>query len=156
MNFNATLIGQMVAFAVFVWFCSKFIWPHIIKVMEDRKTRIADGLAAAEKGMHDLELAGKRATEILREGKEQSQVLIAQAQKRHDEIVDEAKDNARIEGDRILGAARAEIDQERQQAKVELRHEVARLAVLGAEQILMREVNQAAHKEILDRISAGL
>lgn len=156
MNFNATLIGQMIAFAIFVWFCMKFVWPYIIQAMEDRKTRIADGLAAAEKGVHDLELAEKRATEILHEGKEQSQVLITQAQKRHDEIVDEAKDNARIEGDRILAAARAEIDQERQQAKVELRHEVAQLAVLGAEQILMREVDQAAHKEILDRISTGL
>ena len=146
----------MVAFAVFVWFCTKFVWPHIIKAMEDRKTRIADGLAAAEKGVHDLELASKRATEILHEGKEQSQLLISQAQKRHDEIVDEAKDNARIEGDRILAAARAEIDQERQQAKVELRQEVARLAVLGAEQILRREVDQTTHKEILDRVSTGL
>ena len=156
MNFNATLFGQMIAFAIFVWFCMKFVWPPIIKALEDRKTRIADGLAAAEKGVHDLELASRRATEILHEGKEQSQVLIAQAQKRHDEIVEEAKDNARIEGDRILAAARAEIDQERQQAKVELRHDVARLAVLGAEQILMREVDQTAHKEILERISAGL
>ncbi len=156
MNFNATLIGQMIAFAVFVWFCTKFVWPHIIKAMEDRKTRIADGLAAAEKGLHDLELAEKRARDILHEGKEQSQVLIAQAQKRHDEIVEEAKDNARIEGDRILAAARAEIDHERQQAKVELRQEVARLAVMGAEQILRREVDQTAHKEILDRVSAGL
>ena len=156
MNFNATLIGQMIAFAIFVWFCMKFVWPYIIQAMEDRKTRIADGLAAAEKGVHDLELAEKRATEILHEGKEQSQVLIAQAQKRHDEIVEEAKDNARIEGDRILAAARAEIDQERQQAKVELRQEVARLAILGAEQILMREVDQNTHKEILDRVSAGL
>jgi len=156
MNFNATLIGQMIAFAIFVWFCKKFVWPHIIKAMEDRKTRIADGLAAAEKGVHDLELAEKRALEILHEGKDQSQTLIAQAQKRHDEIVEEAKGNARVEGDRILAAARAEIDQERQQAKVELRQEVARLAVLGAEQILMREVNQTAHKEILDRISTNL
>jgi len=156
MNFNATLIGQMIAFAIFVWFCKKFVWPHIIQAMEDRKTRIADGLAAAEKGVHDLELAEKRATEILHQGKEQSQVLIAQATKRHDEIVDEAKDNARIEGDRILAAARAEIDQERQQAKVELRQQVARLAVQGAEQILMREVDQAAHKEMLDRISTSL
>jgi F-type H+-transporting ATPase subunit b len=156
MNFNATLYGQMIAFGIFVWFCMKFVWPHIIKAMEDRKAHIADGLAAAEKGVHDLELAEKRAREILHEGREQSQVLITQAQKRHDEIVEEAKGDARNEGDRILAAARAEIDQERQQAKVELRQEVARLAVLGAEQILMREVNQSAHKEILDRISAGL
>ena len=156
MNFNLTLIGQSVAMIVFVWFCMKYIWPPLLGALEERKTRIADGLAAAEKGVHDLELAEKRATEILHEGREQSQMLIAQAQKRHDEIVEEAKGNARIEGDRILAAARAEIDQERQQAKVELRHDVARLAILGAEQILMREVDQTAHKEILDRVSADL
>ena len=156
MNFNATLFGQMIAFAVFWFFCWKFVWPLIINALEERKTRIADGLAAAEKGVHQLELAEKRAKEILHEGKEQSQSLIAQAQKRHDEIVEEAKQNARTEGDRILAAKRAEIDQERQQAKEALRQDVARLAVAAAGQILMREVDQAAHKEVLDRISATL
>jgi len=156
MNFNATLIGQMFAFGVFWFFCYKFIWPVIIGKLEERKTRIADGLAAGEKGQHELVLAEKRATEILHEGKDQSQNFISQAQKRADEIVEEAKEDARAEGERILAAARAEIDQERQQVKEELRNQVATLAVAGAEQILMREVDSNAHKEVLDQISGGL
>jgi F-type H+-transporting ATPase subunit b len=156
MNFNATLIGQMISFAVFWFFCYKFIWPAITGAMEERKTRIADGIAAGEKGHKDLELAEGRAKGLLVEGKEQSKEILSQAQRRHDEVVEEAKDNARIEGERILVAARAEIDQERQSAKEELRQEVARLAVAGAEQILLREVDRAAHKEVLDKISASL
>ena len=156
MNFNATLIGQMISFAIFWWFCTKFVWPFIIKALEDRKKMIADGLAAGEKGIHDLELAEKRAREILHEGKEQSQGFINQAQKRADEIVDEAKDHARVEGDRIIAASRAEIEQERQQVKEDLRQEVATLAIAGAEQILRREVDRAAHREVLDQISAIL
>ena len=156
MNFNATLIGQMISFAVFAWFCTKFIWPVIIKALDDRQAKIADGLAEAEKGHHELELAEKRSAEILREGKEKSREFIDQAQKRHDEIVEEAKDNARIEGERILIAARVEIDQERQLAKDSLRAEVSALAIAGAEQILMREVDKNAHNEVLDKISASL
>ena len=105
MNFNATLIGQMFAFAVFVWFCMKFVWPFVIKALEERKKTIADGLAAAEKGQHELELAEHRATEILKEGKEKSQEYINQAQKRADEIVEEAKESAKVEGDRIIANA---------------------------------------------------
>ncbi len=156
MNFNATLIGQIISFAVFAWFCTKFIWPVIIKALDDRQATIADGLAAAEKGQHELELAEKRATEILREGKEKSKEFIDQAQKRHDEIVDEAEDDAREEGERILHAARVEIEQERQEAKETLRDEVSALAIAGAEQILMREVDKNAHNEVLDKISASL
>jgi len=156
MNFNATVIGQMIAFAVFVWFCMKFIWPFIIQALEERKKTIADGLAAAEKGQHELEMAEKRAIEILKEGKEKSQDFINQAQNRADEIVDEAKGNAKDEGDRIIAAAHTEIDQERQQVREELRQQVAVLAVAGAEQILEREVDQKAHKEVLDKISATL
>ena len=156
MNFNATLIGQIISFAVFWWFCTKFVWPIIIGILDERKTRIADGLAAGEKGQKDLELAEARAKELLHDGKEQSKEIIGQGQKRHDEIVDEAKENARIEGERILVAARAEIEQERQKAKEQLRQEVARLAVAGAEQILLREVDQATHKEMLVKISASL
>ena len=156
MNFNATLIGQIISFAVFAWFCTKFIWPVIIKALDDRQAKIADGLAAAEKGQHELELAEKRATEILREGKEKSKEFNDQAQKRHDEIVDGAKDDAREEGKRILTAARAEIEQDRQEAKETLRAEVSVLAIAGAEQILMREVDKNAHNEVLDKISASL
>jgi len=156
MNFNATLIGQMIAFAVFWYFCAKLVWPLIIQTLEERKTRIADGLAAAEKGVHDLGLANKRAAEILHEGKEQSKGYIGQAQKRADEIIEEAKENARREGERILVATRAEIDQERQMAREALRQDVAALALAGAEQILMREVNRDVHRDVLNRISASL
>ena len=156
MNFNATLIGQIISFAVFAWFCTKFIWPVIIKALDDRQATIADGLTAAEKGQHELELAEKRSIEILREGKEKSKEFIDQAQKRHDEIVDEAKDDAREEGERILHAARVEIEQERQEAKETLRAEVSALAIAGAEQILMKEVDKNAHNEVLNKISASL
>ncbi len=156
MNFNATVIGQIIAFAVFWWFCWRFVWPLIIEALDERNARIADGLAAAEKGVKELEQANSRAREILQQGKEQSQGYISQAQKRADEIVEEGKENARAEGERILAAARAEIDQERQQAREQLRREVATLALAGAEQILMREVDEAAHREVLNKVSASL
>ena len=156
MNFNATLFGQMIAFAVFWWFCAKYIWPMITGALEERNTRIADGLAAAEKGVQELADAEERSKEILQDGKEQSQGFIAQAQKRADELVEESKETARAEGERILAAARAEIEQEKQQAREELRQQVAKLAIAGAEQILMREVDEAAHKEVLDKVSASL
>lgn len=156
MNITATLIGQSISFFLFVVFTMKYVWPPIMNALNERKKKIADGLAEAEKGHHELELAEKRSAEILREGKEKSREFIDQAQKRHDEIVEEAKDNARIEGERILIAARVEIDQERQQAKDSLRAEVSALAIAGAEQILMREVDKNAHNEVLDKISASL
>ena len=156
MNITATLIGQSISFFLFVVFTMKYVWPPIMNALNERKKKIADGLAEAEKGHHELELAEKRSAEILREGKEKSREFIDQAQKRHDEIVDEAKDAAREEGERIKQAARVEIDQERQLAKDSLRAEVSALAIAGAEQILMREVDKNAHNEVLDKISASL
>jgi len=156
MNITATLIGQSISFFLFVVFTMKYVWPPIMNALNERKKKIADGLAEAEKGHHELELAEKRSAEILREGKEKSREFIDQAQKRHDEIVDEAKDAAREEGERILHAARVEIEQERQEAKETLRAEVSTLAIAGAEQILMREVDKNAHNEVLDKISASL
>ncbi len=156
MNITVTLFAQSFSFFLFVAFTMKYVWPPIMNALNERTKRIADGLAEAEKGHHELELAEKRSAEILREGKEKSKEFIDQAQKRHDEIVDEAKDAAREEGERILTAARVEIDQERQQAKESLRAEVSALAIAGAEQILMREVDKNAHNEVLDKISASL
>ena len=101
MNLNATIIGQMIAFAVFVAFCMKFVWPPIMAALEERTKKIADGLAAAERGRHEQELAEKRATQVIHEAKEQANEIISQAQRRGNEIVDESKDNARVEGDRI-------------------------------------------------------
>lgn len=156
MNFNATLIGQSIAFAVYVWFVMKYVWPFLSKMLEDRKTKIADGLAAAEKGHHELELAEQRSIKILKEGKEQAQQVISNAQKRGDEIVEEAKENAKAEGERILAATRSEIDQEIQQARDGLRNEVSSLAIAGAEKVLMREVDEATHKEVLTKLSAQI
>ncbi len=156
MNFNATLIGQSIAFVVYLWFIMKYVWPVLSKMLEDRKAKIADGLAAAEKGQHELELAEQRSTSIIKEGKEKAQELIANAQKRADEIVEESKDNARIEGERILTAARATVEQDIQQAREGLRNEVSNLAIAGAEQILMKEVDASAHKDVLSKLSSQL
>jgi F-type H+-transporting ATPase subunit b len=156
MNFNATIIGQTIAFAVFVWFCMKFVWPLLLGMIEAREKRIADGLAAAEKGDKKLEEAEQKYNELVDEAKKQAATIIAQAQKRHDEVVEEAKTNARVEGDRIKEAARSDIDQEKEMAREALKKQVADLALLGAEQILMREVDHKAHNEVLNKISAGL
>ena len=156
MNMNLTLIGQAISFAIFVWFCLKYVWPPILKALEERETRIAEGLAAAERGKHELELAEQRATEAMREGKDKAQEFISQAQKRADEIVESAKESAREEADKIKAAAAAEIDQERNRAKDELRAQVAALAVAGAEQILMREIDEQAHHDVLDKLAANL
>lgn len=156
MNMNLTLLGQAISFGIFVWFCMKYVWPPVIKALEERETRIADGLAAGERGRHDLELAEKRAADLLREGREKAQDFVTQAQKRADEIVEAAKHTAREEADRIKAAAAAEIEQNRNRARDELRGQVARLAVAGAEQVLMREVNEAAHRDVLDKLAANL
>ena len=156
MNITVTLFAQSFSFFLFVVFTMKYVWPPIMNALNERTKKIADGLAEAEKGHHELELAEKRSTEILREGKEKSKEFIDQAQKRHDEIVEAAKDDAREEGESILHAARVEIEQERQEAKETLRAEVSALAIAGAEQILMKEVDKNAHNEVLDKISASL
>ncbi len=156
MNINLTLIGQTVAFIVFVSFCMKFIWPPIMRALEERKTRIADGLAAAERGHHEKELAEQRAKDILVQAREQAKEIIAGAQRRGDEIVDEAKGEARVEGQRLLTAAKADVDQQMNLAREELRGEVVKLAVSGAEQVLMKEVDAAAHSEALQKLAARL
>lgn len=156
MNFNATIIGQTIAFAFFVWFSMKFIWPLLLGMIEAREKRIADGLAAAEKGEEKLQQAEQKYNELVDEGKQQAATIIAQAQKRHDEIVEEAKDNARAEGDRIKQAAHGDIEQEKEMARQALKKQVADLALQGAEQILMREVDRKAHNDVLNKISASL
>jgi len=153
MNINLTLIAQLASFALFVWFTMKFVWPPLVKALEERKARIADGLAAAERGVHEKELAEQAAKEKLHEAKLQSAEIVARAEKRAAEIVDEAKEQARAEGERILAAARAEIDQELNKAREALRAKVGELAVAGAEKILRREIDASAHKEILDELA---
>jgi len=156
MNFNATIIGQTIAFAVFVWFCMKFVWPLLLGMIEERERRIADGLAAGEKGEQKLIEAEQRFTAAVEEGKHKAAEIIGQAQKRGDEIIEEAKQSAKAEGQRQLEAAKSEIEQEKERARQELKQQVAALAIAGAEQILMREVDQNAHNDVLTKISAEL
>ena len=152
MNLNATIIGQMIAFALFVAFCMKYVWPPIMAALEDRKKKIADGLAAAERGKHEQELAEKRAQQVIHEAKEQASEIISQAQRRGNEIVDESKENAHVEGDRILTSAKAEIEQEANRAKDGLRLQVGDIALAGAAKILSREINKEAHTDLLDEL----
>jgi F-type H+-transporting ATPase subunit b len=156
MNINLTLIGQLLAFVVFVWFTKKYVWTPIIAALNERKAKIADGLAAAERGQHEQELAKERAVEELKKAKAQAAEIINQANKRANEIVDEAKENARSEGARILAAAQADIEQETNRARETLRGKVAELAVAGAEKILRREINADAHSEVLDTVARQL
>ena len=156
MNFNATLIGQSITFFFFVWFCMKYVWPPIMNALEMRKKQIADGLAAADRGKHELELASKKAGDNLRDAKAQAAEVIAQAEKRAAQIVDEAKAAAKEEGDRQIAAAKAEIDQEANRARESLREQVAALAVAGAEKILRREVNAQTHADLLGQLKAEL
>ncbi len=149
MNINLTLIGQLLSFVVFVWVTMRYVWPPIIAALEERKQEIASGLAAAERGQHAQELAEERAKEVLRDAKSQAADIVAQAQKRAVEIIDGGKDDAHIEGERILAAARAEIEQDANRVRKELREKIGGLIVTGAEQILQKEINPGAHQEII-------
>jgi len=155
-NINATLLGQAITFAILIWFTMKFVWPPLMAAMAERAKTIADGLAAAERGKHDLELAEKRAAEILRQGKEKASEIIAASEKRASEIVEEAKAQARAEGDRILVAAKADIDQEVFRAKEHLRTQVSAVALAGAGKILGREIDAKAHNDLLDKLVAEI
>ena len=156
MNFNATLIGQSITFVVFVWFCMKFVWPPIMTALSDRKAKIADGLAAADRGRHEQELAQKKATETLQEAKQQAAEIIEQANKRGAQLVDEAKEQAREEGARILKATEAEIEQEFNRAREELRGRVAQVVVAGAAKILDASVDAKVHAAMLDKLATEL
>lgn len=152
MSINATLLIQIVAFVLLIWFVNKVLWGPISKMMEERQKRIADGLSAAEKGKRELEMAEKRAKEVLKDAKEQAQNIIGQAEKRANEIVDDAKTKAQEEAERIRAGAQAELAQEVAAAREQLRGDVAKLAVAGAGQILAREIDATAHQAILDRL----
>jgi len=156
MNITATLFAQVVAFVLLVWFINKVLWKPMNEMLEARQKRISDGLAAAEKGKHEQELAEKRATEVIGEAKKQASDIVAQAQKRNSEIVEEAKIAARTEADRIITAANAEIEQEVNRAKEQLRKEVSAIALQGATKILKREVDAKAHAQVLDELAAKI
>ena len=156
MNITVTLIGQMVAFVLLIWFVNKVLWGPLSKLMEDRQKRIADGLSAADKGKHELERAEKRAKDVLKDAKQQASDIITQAQKRANEIVEESKESARTEGERIVAVAHADIERELNQAKAHLREQVAQIALAGAEKILAKEIDSKAHSALLKDLAAQI
>ncbi|MDF1653865.1 MAG: F0F1 ATP synthase subunit B [Coxiellaceae bacterium] len=152
MNINATLIGQVITFAIFIWFVMKFVWPPVVNMMEERRKKIADGLAAAEKGHRELELAHIKAQEQMVEAKAAAAKVIEQANQRASYIIEESKDKARDEGKRLLNLAQAEIEQERNMARETLLKEVSTLAVAGAEKILGQRVDQEQNARLVDEM----
>ena len=146
----------MVTFAIFVWFCMKFVWPVIITAMEERQQKIADGLDAADRAMRDLEAAQDKATDQMKEAKQEAAGIVDQANKRASQIVDEAKQQAITEGDRLKVAAEAEIEQETNRAREHLRGQVAALSLAGAEKILGAAIDQKAHAGLVDKLAAEL
>ena len=156
MSFNLTMIGQSIAFFVFWWFCQAKVWPLFANILEQRKQKIADGLEAGARGEKDLELAQARVIKQLKEVKAQAVTIIDQANKRGSQIVDEAKDQAREEGQRIIAGAKAEIEQEVNRAKESLREQVSAIAIAGAEKILESSIDKAANEEMLSKLAAEL
>ncbi len=156
MNINLTLIGQLITFIVFVWFCKQYVWTPIINALAERRTTIADGLAAADKGQAAQAEGEIQAGKLVEAAKGQAAEILNKAEKRGTEIVSEAKVEAGDEGDRILVAARAEIDTEVSKAKESLRTQVSELAIAGAQQILKREVDEKAHADFLNDLAARL
>ena len=156
MDINATIIGQTIAFFVFVWFCMNYVWPPLMNAIEERQAKIAEGLEASERGEQDLHLAKEKASKYLVDAKSQAAEIVDQANKRHAQIVDSAKGDARAEAEKIKTGANAEIEQEINRAKEQLRSQVAGLAVQGAEKILARSIDADAHKDILDKLATEI
>jgi F-type H+-transporting ATPase subunit b len=155
-DINATILGQTLAFILFVWFCMKFVWPPMMAAIEKRQKEIADGLSSAERAKKDLDLAQNKAMEQIKEAKQQAAEIIEQANKRRAQIIDEANQDAMSEREKILKQAQAEIEAERNRAKEELRKHVALLAVAGAEKILGRQIDKAANSDLVDKLVAEL
>jgi len=156
MNINATLFFQLVVFFIGAWVTMKYIWPPLIKSLEERQKKIADGLAAADRGQKSLDEAKRKIADEQAAERAHVQQLVAEAEKRGQAIVEAAKGQAKVEADRIVEAAKAEATQEMQRAKDSLRDQVAVLAVAGAAQILQREVNPQVHSELLAQLKAKL
>lgn len=156
MNLNATLIAQVLVFGILVWFTLKYVWPPIAKALDERADKIAEGLAAAERGKSDFEQAEKKVAELLADGRNQATELVANAEKRAAQIVEEAKNQASVEAARIAAQAKSDVEQEANRAREALREQVAALAVKGAEAILRNEVNAAKHADLLANLKQEL
>jgi F-type H+-transporting ATPase subunit b len=153
MNINATLIGQAIVFLILIWFTVKFIWPPLIKAVEDRQKKIAEGLAAAERGQNELQNAHGEAQAIVSAAREQAKKIVDQAHKREVEIVEAARTTASDEGKRIVDASRADAQQEKVRARDELRKDVATLAVAGASRLLQREIDPKTHADLIEQLA---
>ena len=156
MNINMTLVGQLIAFAIFVWFCMKFVWPPITGAMDARQKKIAEGLDAAGRAEQDLKLAQEKASQTLRESKQTAAEILEKANKTANEIVEEAKQQARAEGERLIASAKTEIELEVSRVKEELRSQVSALAVTGAEKILESSIDSKAHNKLVEQLTAQL
>lgn len=156
MNLNATILAQIIVFALVVWVAMKFLWPQITVNMQARQRRIAEGLAAAERGQKDLAAAETRVNELVKAARERALAIEQQAHAQGSDIVEAAKRNAASEAQRLLEAARAQVALELQKARDELRSQVAALAVSGASRIVGREIDARTHAELLDKLAAGL
>ena len=152
MSINATLLVQLVVFAILVWFTMKFVWPPIATALDERAKKIADGLAAADKAKAELSSANKRVEDELAKSRNETAARLADAERRAQAIIEEAKAKAMDEGNKIVAAARVEAEQQTVKAREALREQVAVLAVKGAEQILRKEVNASVHAELLGRL----
>ena len=156
MNFSATLLGQSISFLLFVAICMKFVWPPIMAALSERQKKIAEGLEAAGRASRDLELAQKEAAKYLHEAKGQAADIIEQAKKRGAQMIEEAKEQARQEAERVKQSAKSEVEQAHHQAKEQLRGEVSKLALLGAEKILSRSVDASVHDQLLKQLASEL
>jgi F-type H+-transporting ATPase subunit b len=156
MEINATIIGQLLTFAILVWFTMKYVWPPITKAMTEREKKIASGLEAAERGKRELENAEHKSLSIIQEAKREASHLIEQAHKRSAQVVEEAKEAARQESHRIVEHAKGEIAREVSQAKEVLRKQLASLAVAGAEKIIQRNIDVSAQSGLLDKLVAEI
>src|SRR5210317_1693010 len=156
MNINATLILQSIAMMIFVWFCMKFVWPPLLKAMDERREKIADGLAASDRAEKELASAKVKADEQIGEARDKAGEIVDQANQRHSQILGQAKEDAISERQRQVSAAEADIALATNQAREELRASVASLAVLGASKILEKEVDEETHRELLDKLIAEI
>ena len=156
MNINLTLLGQMISFGIFVWFCMKFVWPPLIAAMTERQERIGLGLRNSERATLALDEAHAQGRQVIDQAKQQAALLIEQANKRANQLIDEARLNAKQEAERITASAMTDIDQSIQKAKDALRAQVSVLAVRGAEKILERTIDASAHQDVLGKLSAEL
>jgi F-type H+-transporting ATPase subunit b len=156
MNINATLVLQSIAMMIFVWFCMKFLWPPLMKAMDERRERIAEGLAASDRAEQELEAAKAEADQQIREARDKAGEIVDQANQRHSQIMDQTREEANSERQRQVAAAEADIVQATNQAREELRASVANLAVLGASRILEKEIDPETHRELIDKLIAEI